>query len=411
MRVLFVSNFYPPYELGGWEQNCREIVERFRQRGHICAVLTSRHGGSRHSPDEAGVSRALHLEADIAYYRPLSFLLHRARQERTNRHEVRAAIGAFRPDLVFIWGMWNLSRQVAFWAEQAMPGRVAYAIAGYWPMEPNAHEEYWQLPANHRLAEALKAPLRRIALHALRRERMRHPLAMEHAACVSSYVRQKLAEAGTLPHGARVIYNGIDPQPFLEAAARRTERHDGLRLVYVGNVAFNKGTHTAIEALGLLRQQRKLEGLSLTLIGGGHPDYVAQLRQRVHELELDGCVSFRGRLPRSEIAGILAEHDVFLFTSVYEEPIARSVMEAMASGLAVIGTAVGGQAEMLEDGVNALVYAADDASALAYTIGRLRGDASLRAQLSEAGQRTVIERFTLDRMAEEMETFLLAALV
>jgi glycosyltransferase involved in cell wall biosynthesis len=133
---------------------------------------------------------------------------------------------------------------------------------------------------------------------------------------------------------------------------------------------------------------------------------VAFLERRVRELGIGAFVTFLGRVPRSEIASLLAEQDAFLFTSVYEEPIARSVMEAMAAGLAVIGTPVGGQQEMLEDGQNALVFQPKDAAELAGCLLRLRGDPSLRARLAEAGRQTVLQRFTLERMVDEMEDWL-----
>jgi len=81
-------------------------------------------------------------------------------------------------------------------------------------------------------------------------------------------------------------------------------------------------------------------------------------------------------------------------------------MEAMAAGLAVIGTAVGGQGEMLQDGLNALIFAPEDPLALAEAILQIRRDPALRARLARAGRQMVLERFTLDRMVNEMETWL-----
>jgi glycosyltransferase involved in cell wall biosynthesis len=130
------------------------------------------------------------------------------------------------------------------------------------------------------------------------------------------------------------------------------------------------------------------------------------LRGIVAEHELEHQVTFRGRVPRSEVSEIVAKHDVFLFTSIYEEPIARSVMEAMATGLAVVGTSVGGQAEMLEDEANALVFPPDNPEALSACILRLHRDPDLRVRLAEAGRRMVLERFTLVRMVDEMELWL-----
>lgn len=250
------------------------------------------------------------------------------------------------------------------------------------------------------------APARALALYLLARQRETHPLALKQVACVSEYVRWRLTEAGALPHGARVIYNGIDPQPYLRASVQREPSRDLLRLVYTGGLARQKGIHTAIEALGVLQGRGQADGLHLSVVGGGHPNYEEDLRRRVDELGLHSRVLFHGRVPHSEIASTLAGHDVFLFTSVWEEPIARSVMEAMASGLVVVGTAVGGQREMLEDGVNALVFPPEDASSLAECLLRLQRDPGLRVKLAEAGRRTVLERFTLRRMVDETEAWL-----
>lgn len=219
-------------------------------------------------------------------------------------------------------------------------------------------------------------------------------------------MRNKLLAANVLPHSARVIYNGIDPAPFLQAAADRHADAGELRLVYTGSLLAHKGVHTAIEALGLLKGQDALGGIHLDVVGGGHPDYESQLRARVQALGLGEDVTFRGRMPRSAIPGALTVNDVFLFTSTYEEPIARSVMEAMAAGLAVIGTAVGGQVEMLSNDVNALVYPPDDAERLAACILALKDDPARRARLAQAGQEMVLARFTLDRMVDEMEAWL-----
>jgi glycogen synthase len=407
MRILIISNFYPPFELGGMEIRCRETVDRLHDRGHVCHVLTSRYGIEADEASEVDITRALHLQADVDYYHPFKFLFRSTGDERANQRILHRALDAFRPDVIFIWGMWNLSARVAYWAEQWLPGRVAYTIAGYWLMEPSVHESYWRSRPNHFLKRVLIAPARWLVLRILKRSRKIYSLRLERVSCVSEYVRNKLDKAGVLPHGACVIYNGIDPRPFIESAGRMSHRRtDALHLVYTGTLVPHKGVHTAIEALGVLRNHSQAEGLSLTIVGGGHPDYEAYLRKRVETLELQEMVRFYGRVSREQIATILADHEVFLFTSTYEEPIARSVMEAMASGLAVIATPVGGQQEMLEDGVNALVYPPDEAPQLAERILQLRREPGLRVRLSKAGRRTILTRFTLERMVDEMEAWL-----
>ena len=406
MRILFISNLYPPHGMGGMEQRCEETVNLFQRRGHTCHVLTSRYAVQHREIPEEGITRALHLQADVDHYR-LSDLWLVCSRNRVNRLALQRVLRCFRPDLVFIWGMWNLSPEVAYWAEKELPGKVAYSIASYWLTEPGIHLDYWQRSARNPRTERLKSLARPAALAILAQERRSEELGLEHVVCVSKHVRRRLLEANLLPNGCRVIYNGIDPEPFVNASRSRTASNGNqATLIYVGGILPHKGVQTAIEALGLLEQRSQGDRLHLELIGGGHPDYVAQLHQRVADLGLSHRVTFHGRKPREEIPKLLAQAHIFLFTSTWEEPIARSVMEAMAAGLAVIATPVGGQREMLEDGVNALLYRPDDADQLAACIQRLRDDRDLCTKLGAAGRRTVLERFTLDRMANEMESWL-----
>lgn len=403
MRLLFLSNLYPPHDLGGYEQLCQEAADALRARGHAVHVLTSRFGTVGQPEQDGNVTRSLYLQADVDHYRPADVLFRRAR-ERANARELGLAIERFSPDLVVVWGMWNLSREVPYWAEQWLPGRVAYYVSSYWPSDPDVHEQYWRAPANHPVVSALLRPFGERVIRQVRAERAAHPLRLEEARCCSGYVRDTLVRSGSLPDAAQVLYCGIDPAPF----ARGTpEQHNGpLRLLYFGSLLPHKGVHTAVEALGLLRERGLDDRVHLTLLGGGHPDYVARLHRLVGDLDLGDRVEFAGRVPRAEVPGRLAEHDVFLFTSIWAEPLARTVMEAMAAGLLVIGSEVGGQTEMLADGENALTFQPEDATTLAEQIARVLAEPALGRRLAEAGRQMALERFTTRRMVDGLEAWL-----
>ncbi len=407
MRLLFLSNFFPPAHLGGMELRCHELVEHLRERGHTVQVLTSRFGVQADIPPENHVIRELFLQADIYHYHPLDFFLKRRSRERTNKHVLRQALDCLKPDLVFVWGMWNLSPSVPYWAEQWMPGRVVYSIAHYWLTDPDAHVAYWQQPAGRKLTTLLKAPFARLALRSLQREGYPPPLQLEHVVCVSRFVRDTMVELGALPATARVIYSGIDPGPFLEGAVDwERPPSEPLCLVYVGGLLQTKGVHTAIEAMGLLKQAGRLDMLRLTLFGDGHPEYVTKLRTLAEAWGVSRQVEFAGRVPRADLPKYLGQSDIFLFCSTWDEPLARTVMEAMAVGLLVVGTRVGGQAEMLFDGENGLAFQPGDAQGLADCISRAMDDHALQRRLAQEGQKMVLERFTLNRMVDEYETWL-----
>jgi glycosyltransferase involved in cell wall biosynthesis len=96
---------------------------------------------------------------------------------------------------------------------------------------------------------------------------------------------------------------------------------------------------------------------------------------------------------------------VLLFPSIWPEPLARVVQEAMASGLVVIGTTTGGTPELLREGETGLTFPAEDATALAHQIGRLAADPALYNRLALAARHTVETSFTEQRMVDEIERY------
>lgn len=408
MRILFLTNFYPPHALGGYEQWCQEVADGLIARGHTLSVLTSQYGVQPGDHvDLPHVRRTLHLMADIDYYRPLDFFLHWSRRERANRRQLRTTIDDVQSDVILVWGMWNLSLSLPYWAEQWLPGRVAYFVSSYWPMDVDPHTAYWKLPTQHAAGNLLKSPLRRLALAQLRRSAYPPALRFDRAVCCSEYVRRTLIAAGKLPGHAGVLLGGSDPAPFLaQTKTRQCEPHARLRLLYFGRLIHDKGVHTAVEALGLLRQRGLAKRFELTILGKGHPKYEQGLRDRAAELAIADLITFVDPVQRDEIPAWLARFDVYLFTSIWPEPMARSVMEAMAAGLLVIGSAVGGQTEMLVHGENALTFQAESVAELADRLEQAWQDPELVWRLARKGQAMVLERFTLGRMVNDIETFL-----
>ncbi|MEJ2750959.1 MAG: glycosyltransferase family 4 protein, partial [Anaerolineae bacterium] len=98
-------------------------------------------------------------------------------------------------------------------------------------------------------------------------------------------------------------------------------------------------------------------------------------------------------------------HDVLLFSSIWPEPLARMVQEAMACGLVVIGTTTGGTPEILRDGENGLTYPAEDTVVLAQKIQQIANDPALRGRLARAARQTVEKQFTMARMIDELEMY------
>jgi glycogen synthase len=404
MRILFLSNFYPPARPGGYTQWCHEVAEQLAERGHTIGVLTSRHERAKAPASEPNIYRLLHLEGDLAYYQPLHFFIRWKKQHRENLLFLENTVKDFAPDLIFVWGMWALSKALPARAEQILPGRVVYYLSDYWTSTLDMHTTYWQSPAQHRPLQVAKRVLSNVAMSMLTKEGQ-PDLKLQQVICVSARVRDLLVEAGLPIRHARIIHGGTDVERFQDVH-ERNDISGNLKLLYAGQLVRHKGVHTAIDAMAKLVKERGVDQIHLTLVGSGHPDYEAFLHNLVERQGLCDYVSFHRPVSKDEMPAILQQFDVLIFPSIYEEPLARMTQEAMVSGLVVVGTTTGGTKEILREGETGLTFAPDDADGLAEQIDRLIADPSLRRRLAQTGRQTVLENFTIDNMVKEIEVYL-----
>jgi len=404
MRILFLSNFYPPASRGGYEQWCQETAEGLRGRGHDLIVLTSDFGKSRLSdPDPNWVQRSLHLEMELASFKnAFQFFTHRKKREQENLDRVRNLIERFRPDVVLVWGMWNLHRSIPVLVEELLPSHVAYYMGDYWPILPDQFENYWNAPARSALTGWLKSILKLFALQILKREEP-PDLKLEHVLFATAFMQNEYKKKGISPQNSKVIYGAVDTKPYLSDYKKSGT---GLSLLSLGRLNPDKGIHTAIEAVAYLVREDGMKDLHLTIVGDGEPEYMSQLRNLVDSENIASFVDFLPAQPKEALPALYQQADLFLFTSIWPEPFGRVIVEAMASGVAVIGTRVGGAAEILLEDENALTFPAGDAAALAEQIKKLMASPELRARLARSGRETAVGKFDLQRMTTEIESYL-----
>jgi glycosyltransferase involved in cell wall biosynthesis len=175
-----------------------------------------------------------------------------------------------------------------------------------------------------------------------------------------------------------VIPPGYDPALFAAPAADPFPDLPRPRIAYLGRLAPQKDVGTLLEAFARLDA-----AAHLVLIGDG-PDRPA-LEDRARAF--GGRVRFVGFVPHVQIPGVLQHVDMLVLPSLYED-LSSALIEAMAAGLPVVATRVGGTADLVDDGVNGLLVASGDPAALAAAIGRVLADPAMAARLSSAARRT-----------------------
>jgi sugar transferase (PEP-CTERM/EpsH1 system associated) len=198
------------------------------------------------------------------------------------------------------------------------------------------------------------------------------------------------------------IYNGVDTARFAPAPGdRRVALPPGFCPVgaivvgTVGRLQPVKDQATLLHAFAALTgrrpELRKL--LRLAIIGDGPK--LDELRQLAHGLDIGAATWFAGAL--GSVHEVLQALDVFVLPSL-NEGISNTVLEAMASGLPVLATAVGGNIELIREGVNGRTFPAGDAEALATLLADYIDRPALRAAHGRAARQIAEENFSLDAM-------------
>ena len=406
MRIICLSNFYPPTGSGGYEEWCQEVTDRLYQRGHEVRVLTSRYHRQYAYKDPAWVYRELHLNMGMGSRgNGLRFFVGRKAREAENGAMLNRLIADFMPDVVFVWGMWNLSWQLPATAEQLLPGRVVYYIGDYWLTLPDQLMLYWQTPPRNWVTYVPKHLLRLLARWLMTRDK-RPSLALVHTLFCTVFLQEAIAAQGIHLARPHVIYGAIDTNPYM--LERRKQPLDGraFSLLYVGRLRHDKGVHTAVEAVAHLVHQQGVKDVHLRIVGSGSPEFKTFLRHYVQEQRVEEYVTLMGKCPKEALPQLYHEADAFLFTSIWEEPFGRVLVEAMASGVAIIGTQTGGATEILVENENALTFPPGDAVALAQQIMRLRQAPDWVYRLAKNGRETALQKFDIERMTDEIEAYL-----
>lgn len=209
----------------------------------------------------------------------------------------------------------------------------------------------------------------------------------------------ELLRMGARRERISIIPCGVDPELFRPAGRRQPPREGRHRVVTVGRLVERKGVGNAISALA------ELPDCELLVAGGPdasrlHEDQEAA--RLVRQAESDGVadrVRLLGSLERGEVAALLRSADVVACLPWYE-PFGLVAVEAMACGVPVVASAVGGQVDTVVDGVTGLHVPPRRPDAVARAIRLLLRRPDVRAAMGRAGVRRVRGRYGWDRVGE-----------
>ena len=409
MRVLMLSNLYPPEVEGGAEILAGEIAGELTRQGHDIYVLagssadTAPSMGIPGNTEDTRVRRTLRLagsarlERDRALWRQLNLPLryYRRFHRPENALELQRAIHDIQPDVLYIWEITSLGVTSLLATLPTLGVPIVFHLGSYWLL-------YTYSPVT---------PQSRLRARWLKQWLIGATpgLTWTSMIAVSEAVKEVYARAGCDAERIEVIHNGIARRffqpPSQHDAPSSDERSTSTRLLSVGRLCPEKGVMTTLQALALLRANPSGStemSYHLDIVGDGDAAYLRELRAFARDKALTNYVTFHGRVAQETLIDYYDRADILLNTALWQEPFGLTTVEAMARGLPVIATRVGGSAEIITPGVDGLLTAPGDAEALATAIRLLATDPDRRARLATCARRTAEDRFTIEENARRV---------
>jgi glycosyltransferase involved in cell wall biosynthesis len=376
MRVLLLNYEYPPF--GGGAGVATEALARgLARRGMMVEVITAGEEAGEHSEllwDGAAEGEGL-------------LTVHRIRVKRVGVHQagMRAAMGYLRGaiplvrrrlrerpyDVVHFFFSLPTAAMLPFLDLGETPVVVSLRgsdVPGYDPHQRGLERAHWLL-----------RPLTRWIWRRAARV----------VAVCESLGRQAQQTLPGLEYS--VIQNGVDLGRFRPRANGRGAPNQRIRCLAVSRLVERKGLDDLIRAFAALERGR----YELEIVGGGADEQ--SLRAMVADLGLEDLVHFAGPLDRVRTAARYREADIFTLAS-WEEAFGNAFAEALASGLPVVGTNVGGIPELVEHGRNGVLVPPRDPETLAEAIRFLGERPELRAEMGRRNRAHAEANLSWERM-------------
>lgn len=398
MKVLHVNKFV--YRRGGAEAYMLDVANLQRGAGHDVELFGMQH------PDNLDVRFAEHFPSNMELEPMPPGMLPKLRGaarmlwSTSARRGMAAVLAAFRPDVVHLHNIYH----------QLSPSVIAPAVAAGIPVVMTLHDYKLACPtylflADGQVCEAclgghfLQAPRRRCKNGSLGASAMAaFELAVhtrtgayggvDQFLCPSSFMRDKMTQAGVYPDRLRVLHNFVD----VTGIPRTTG--PGGPVVYASRLSHEKGVDVLVRALA------HLPGVRLELAGDGPERHALEV---LAEQVAPGRVTFHGRVPKDRVRELMACAGVVAAPSRCYENQPLMVLEALAAGVPVAGSALGGIAELVRDGETGALARPDDPVDLARALSEVLDAPERAVRLGAAGRSLVVDAYDPDRHLADLD--------
>lgn len=218
---------------------------------------------------------------------------------------------------------------------------------------------------------------------------------IKRAVCVSKFVERNLVKLGFCAEKCYVLHNAIEPAQMTESKSsvlRRLGIPQGVRLVgSVGQIVPGKGQHTLVEAAPRIIAVHP--DTWFVLVGKAFPGtgeaFEKELNRMIKDKKLADRFYFVGF--QNDVLSIMSALDVLVHTSVRPDSFPTVLLEALAAGVAIVATGVGGVPEIIEDGKDGILIKPGDPHELAEAVVKLLGNPQFLQDIRQQAKRSAVK--------------------
>jgi glycosyltransferase involved in cell wall biosynthesis len=408
MRILAITDCYPPYHMGGFGLRAKELLDRLRNRGHTIAVVTTRppRGVSNRLPPEGDISRRLSRPEEPVGWKT------RILDEMKDVTLIKRKVESYRPELIYLLHICDLTKTLfPYLAGCSIPLVYDEGTIGM-PYSYGRHG-FWFRMVERNTSSKVNALVKPVLINACcaysggaLKKKWVWPANMR-GYFNTEWGRQNAKAAGMPTEPSTIIPSGLNTELFgftYRAAARIPPS-----IILPGRIEPEKGQHEAVRLLATLHQQ----GVAARLTLFGHvrvTSYLQEIEKDVHDTHLDEYVDITpSMLDYEQLPPKYRQADICFFPSYWKSGLSRVPLEAMASGCVVISYGNEGSDQIIKNGETGYLIPEGDIGAAVNRVGELIAQPATYRMVTKNARAMIESRHALEPYVDKIEAFLVEA--
>lgn len=410
MKLLFLSNLYPPNEIGGYEKLCYSIAQGMVDKGYEVVILTSDYGKKKYNHKNQKVINELklHINSENIY---TPFLGSEEEKRLINERNIncyKKVIESEQPDLVFIWNLFFLDQSfLSALCEDNI--KKVFFLTDNWLLffvNPEFIGSYMNQQITKMRNQNIRHYMKKF-IELFHSKKCNIFFKNFSAIFSSNYMLQLYKTAGIKFDESKLIYNGVELKKLRNI--KKIDRsffvlEERINLFFAGRIVDVKGLDVLLRSLNLLINEKRYTNIFLKVIGDNSDSvYMKKINDYIKNHKLERYVSFQKPVSEEKLLEEFQKNDIFIFPSLYE-PFSLTLIYAQASGIPTIASKTGGNPEIIINGKTGMLYDKFNYKKPARIIIELINKPGLRNRISENAMENA-NKFGLDEMKDRIAEY------